>query len=60
VEVDVEADADAAAVLAGINDGHLTVPTVQFVDGSSLTNPGVEAVSEKLARLAPPGASPAG
>lgn len=51
VEVDVEADEAAAAVLLSINGGHLTVPTVQFGDGSALTNPSVEAVAERIELL---------
>lgn len=51
VEVDVEADEAAAALLLSLNDGNLTVPTVRFADGSALTNPSVEAVSERIALL---------
>lgn len=51
VEVDVEADEGAAALLETINGGHRTVPTVRFADGTALTNPSADAVVEKIARL---------
>lgn len=47
-EVDIEVVEDAAAVVARANQGNLTVPTVWFADGSTLTNPSVGQVREKL------------
>jgi len=50
-EVDIEANADAAVLVAQINQGNMTVPTVLFGDGSAMTNPSVRQVSGKLAEL---------
>lgn len=47
-EVDIEQVVDGAAVVAQANGGNLTVPTVWFADGSTLTNPSARQVSEKL------------
>ena len=47
-EVDIESDDTAAATVAQINDGNLTVPTVVFRDGSALTNPSVAQVRAQL------------
>jgi len=49
VEVDIESDPDAAALVAEANDGDLTVPTLVFADGSTLSNPSIAHVSHKLA-----------
>jgi len=48
-EIDIEEHDDGAAIVAGINDGDLTVPTVLFGDGSTLTNPSVSQVGSRLA-----------
>ena len=48
-EIDIEDHADGAAVVAQVNDGHLTVPTVVFSDGSALTNPSAAEVETRLA-----------
>lgn len=50
-EIDIEDHADGAAVVAQINDGNLTVPTVLFRDGSALTNPSVAQVGSRLSSL---------
>lgn len=50
-EIDIESDPDAAVVVARINQGNLTVPTVLFGDGTAMTNPSVRQVSDKLAEL---------
>jgi mycoredoxin len=47
-EIDIEDHPDGAAVVAQVNAGHLTVPTVVFGDGSSLTNPSAAQVSSRL------------
>jgi mycoredoxin len=47
-EIDIEDHADGAAVVAQINDGDLTVPTVVFRDGSALTNPSAAQVGRRL------------
>jgi mycoredoxin len=49
-EVDVDFDPAAAQLVQSLNGGNRTVPTVVFPDGSSLTNPPVEAVAERLSR----------
>jgi mycoredoxin len=48
VEVDIEADARAAAVVARINGGNHTVPTLVFEDGSALTNPSLAEVKDHI------------
>jgi mycoredoxin len=50
-EIDIESHPDAALIVAKVNQGNLTVPTVLFGDGSALTNPSVAQVSTKLAEL---------
>jgi mycoredoxin len=49
--VDIEREADGAAVVARVNDGNLTVPTVVFADGSAQTNPSLREVQARLAVL---------
>lgn len=51
-EVDIEEQPDAADLVASLNDGNRTVPTVVFADGSSLTNPSVGQVRDRLEGLA--------
>lgn len=51
VEVDIEAHSDAADIVAKVNSGNLTVPTVVFADGSAMTNPSAAQVSAKLTDL---------
>ena len=48
-EIDIEDHADGAALVARVNDGNLTVPTVLFRDGSALTNPSAAQVGSRLA-----------
>ncbi|WP_375425275.1 mycoredoxin [uncultured Friedmanniella sp.] len=50
-EVDIEAHPDAAEVVASVNRGNLTVPTLLFSDGSAMTNPSASQVGLKLAEL---------
>jgi mycoredoxin len=47
-EIDIEDHADGAAMVAQVNDGNLTVPTVLFRDGSALTNPSAAEVGRRL------------
>jgi mycoredoxin len=47
-EIDIDNHADGAAMVAQINDGNLTVPTVLFRDGSTLTNPSAAQVGDRL------------
>ncbi|RLV54681.1 mycoredoxin [Aeromicrobium phragmitis] len=49
-EVDIEKDPDSALVVEQANGGNQTVPTLLFEDGSTLTNPSVAQVKEKLGR----------
>lgn len=51
-EVDIEEQPDAADLVATINSGNQTVPTLVFTDGSALTNPSVVQVQDRLATLA--------
>ena len=48
VEVDIEHDDAAAAMVEDVNGGNQTVPTVQFPDGSFATNPSIAQVKERL------------
>ena len=50
-EVDIEAHPDAAEVVAALNGGNQTVPTLLFSDGSAMTNPSASQVDRKLAEL---------
>lgn len=47
-EIDIEDHADDATIVAQVNNGDLTVPTVLFPDGSVLTNPSVVQVGNRL------------
>ncbi len=49
--VDIRKDAQGAERVRAINNGNESVPTLVFPDGSSLTEPSVDAVSAKLAQL---------
>jgi mycoredoxin len=49
VEVDIEADEQAADVVMNANGGSRTVPTLVFPDGSALTNPNIDQVKAQLA-----------
>ena len=47
-EVDIEQDEAAATFVTQVNNGNQTVPTVQFPDGSALTNPSIAQVKAKI------------
>ncbi len=49
--VDIERVDDAAVLVAQINNGNMTVPTLVYADGSAQTNPSVAQVKAKLAAL---------
>ena len=49
--VDIEQDASAAERVMSVNGGNQTVPTVIFSDGSALTNPSLQQVTERLAAV---------
>ena len=51
-EVNIELDESAAVRVMEVNGGNQTVPTLEFPDGSALTNPSLGQVKEKLAALA--------
>jgi mycoredoxin len=50
--VDIEADEAAASYVMSVNGGNQTVPTLEFADGSALTNPTIIQVKQHLAELA--------
>jgi mycoredoxin len=50
-EVDIERVPEAAEIVARVNSGNQTVPTLVFADGTALTNPSVADVERQL-RLA--------
>ncbi|UQX90286.1 mycoredoxin [Jatrophihabitans telluris] len=52
-EVNIEQDESAAVRVMQVNGGNQTVPTLEFADGSALTNPTLKQVQEKLAALTP-------
>ena len=47
-EVDIENDAQAAELVMQANGGNRTVPTLLFLDGTALTNPGIDQVKAQL------------
>lgn len=50
-EVDIERDGAAAEYVETVNGGFQTVPTVLFADGSTLTNPSVREIKQRMADL---------
>lgn len=48
VEVDIEHDPEAAALVEQVNSGNQTVPTIQYPDGTFATNPSIKQVKEAL------------
>lgn len=51
-EIDVDADAEAAAFVESVNGGNRVVPTALYADGTTATNPRATEVRDKLAELA--------
>ena len=49
--VDIEQQPEAAQIVESANGGNQTVPTLLFTDGSTLTNPSVAQIKERLASL---------
>jgi mycoredoxin len=47
-EVDIERDRKSEALVRSVNRGNAVVPTVEFEDGSTLTNPSLRQVLDKL------------
>ena len=50
--VDIEQDPSAVEIVESVNDGNQTVPTLVYADGTSMTNPSVIQVKQKLEQLA--------
>ena len=50
-EIDIEQDPASADFVASVNEGNHVVPTVHFADGSTLTNPSLNEVQDKIATL---------
>ncbi|UXA19378.1 mycoredoxin [Mycobacterium sp. SMC-4] len=48
-EVDIEANPEAAEFVGSVNGGNHVVPTLEFPDGTTLTNPSIKQVKAKLA-----------
>ena len=48
-EIDIEHDAESAALVEKTNNGNQTVPTLIFTDGTSMTNPSLAKIKEHLA-----------
>ncbi|BBZ45462.1 mycoredoxin [Mycobacterium parmense] len=49
--VDIEHDPAAAKFVGSVNGGNMTVPTVKFADGTTMTNPSAAQVKAKLAEV---------
>ena len=47
-EVDIEHDPAAADYVMGVNGGNQTVPTLEFPDGTAMTNPSIKDIKAKL------------
>ncbi|MDH6516653.1 mycoredoxin [Streptomyces sp. SAI-208] len=47
-EINIEQDPASAAFVEQANGGNQTVPTVLFADGSTLTNPSLAQVKQKI------------
>ena len=47
-EVDIEREPGTAEFVMSVNGGNQTVPTLLFPDGSSVTNPSVDQVRDRL------------
>lgn len=47
-EINIEQDPASAKFVEQANGGNQTVPTVLFADGSTLTNPSLQQVKQKL------------
>jgi mycoredoxin len=49
--VDIEQQPEAALIVESANNGHQTVPTLVFSDGSAQSNPSLAQIKEKLSAL---------
>ncbi len=50
--IDIEQQPEAARIVESVNNGNQTVPTLVYADGTSMTNPSLAQIKEKLAALA--------
>ncbi len=50
-EIDISHHPDAAGIVERLNNGHRSVPTILFPDGSVLSEPGNRELLEKLQTL---------
>jgi mycoredoxin len=50
-EINIERDENAAFRVMEVNGGNQTVPTIEFGDGSALTNPSVAQIQQHLVSL---------
>jgi mycoredoxin len=46
--VDIDHDPAAAQFVSSVNGGNQTVPTVEFADGTAMTNPSIADIKAKL------------
>ena len=51
-DINIEEDADAAAIVRKLNHGSQSVPTILFPDGSVLVEPSNAALEQKILMLA--------
>ncbi|GIG58261.1 NrdH-redoxin [Longispora fulva] len=50
--IDIEESPSHAEFVMSVNGGNQTVPTIQFSDGTAMTNPSIVQVKEQLAAIA--------
>ena len=49
--VDIEQQPEATSIVESANNGNRTVPTLVYADGTSMTNPSLAQVKQKVATL---------
>lgn len=49
--IDIDQDTEAAEIVKKINNGYKSVPTIVFPDGTSLTEPSLFVLKEKLSKI---------
>jgi Glutaredoxin and related proteins len=49
-EINIEENVAGAELVMGVNHGNMTVPTIVFPDGATLTNPALDQVQAQLAK----------
>ena len=50
-DINIEQDPDAVETVLSINNGNQSVPTIVFADGSTLTEPSVVALRNRIEEL---------